>query len=65
MINDPCPIMEYRPRMGRELRRYKRELMRMAEPVLPRDKSWQVIALYIIVPVMFAGAFLAWWNGLV
>lgn len=65
MINDSCPIMEYRPRMGRELRRYKRELMRMAEPVLPPDKSWQVIAALIVAVGMFVGAFVAWGHGLV
>lgn len=65
MINDPCPIMEYRPRMGRELRRYKRELMRMAEPVCPPDKSWQVIAALIGAVGLFIGAFIAWGHGLV
>ena len=63
MINDPCPIMEYRPRMGRELRRYKRELMRMAEPVLPPDKSWQVILLLIGAVGLFGYAFVRWWTG--
>lgn len=53
--------IEIVPRTGLNLRRYKRKLMKMAEPVCPPDKTWQVVILYVAVFAMCVYAFAKWW----
>lgn len=65
MIADHSPIMEYTPRTGTALRRYKRRLRGMASEVCPPDKSWQVLLLAAAEIAFFIGAFVAWGHGLV
>lgn len=55
--------IEYIPRTGLNLLRYKRRLRRMAEEVCPPDKSWQVILLLIGAVGLFGYAFVRWWTG--
>ena len=55
--------IEYIPRTGLNLLRYKRRLRRMAEEVCPPDKSWQVILALIGAVGLFGYAFVRWWTG--
>ena len=55
--------IEYIPRTGLNLLRYKRRLRRMAEEVCPPGKSWQVILLLIGAVGLFGYAFVRWWTG--
>lgn len=55
--------IEYIPRTGLNLLRYKRRLRRMAEEVCPPDKSWQVILALIGAVGLFCFAFVRWWMG--
>lgn len=55
--------IEYIPRTGLNLLRYKRRLRRMAEEVCPPDKSWQVILLLIGAVGLVGYAFVRWWTG--
>ena len=55
------PMMEYIPRTGLNLLRYKRRLRRMAAPVCPPDKTWEVVLLFMAAVGMFLYAFLRWW----
>ena len=57
--------IEYVPRTGLNLLRYKRRLRRMAAEVCPPDKSWEVIVALFAAVALFVGAFIAWGNGLV
>ena len=53
--------IEYVPRTGLNLLRYKRRLRRMAAEVCPPDKTWQVVILYVAVFAMCVYAFAKWW----
>lgn len=53
--------IEIVPRTGVNLLRYKRRLRRMAEPVCPPDKTWQVALLFVAAVGMFIYGFLRWW----
>ena len=55
--------IEFIPRTGLNLLRYKRRLRWMAEEVCPPDKSWQVILLLIGAVGLFGYAFVRWWTG--
>lgn len=59
------PMMEYVPRTGLNLLRYKRRLRWMASEVCPPDKSWEVIVAMFAAMALFVGAFIAWGHGLV
>jgi hypothetical protein len=59
------PMMEYIPRTGLNLLRYKRRLRWMASEVCPPDKSWEVIVAMFAAVALFVGAFIAWGHGLV
>lgn len=53
--------IEIIPRTGLNLLRYKRRLRRMAAPVCPPDKTWEVVLLFMAAVGMFFYAFLRWW----
>lgn len=59
------PMIEYIPRTGLNLLRYKRRLRWMASEVCPPDKSWEVIVALFAAVALFVGAFIAWGHGLV
>ncbi len=59
------PMMEFVPRTGLNLLRYKRRLRQMAAEVCPADKTWEVIVALFAAMALFVGAFIAWGHGLV
>jgi hypothetical protein len=53
--------IEIIPRTGLNLLRYKRRLRRMAAPVCPADKTWEVVLLFAAAVGVLVYAFLRWW----
>lgn len=53
--------IEIIPRTGWNLIRYKRRLRRMAAPVCPPDKTWEVVLLFAAAVGVLVYAFLRWW----
>lgn len=58
---EQIPMVEYVPRTGLNLLRYKRRMRWMAEEVCPPDKSWQVWLLFVAAVGLFVVAFVRWW----
>lgn len=53
--------IEYVPRTGLNLLRYKRRMRRMAAEVCPPDRTWEVVLLGAAVLAVNIYAFLRWW----
>lgn len=53
--------IEITPRTGLEKWRYKRHLRKMAAPVCPPDRTWEVVLLGVAVLGVNVYAFLKWW----